>query len=99
MTSATDDYEDDKRMFARLEQLTARNAELEAEVGRLKADAEYMQWIADNAEIVTTGQGMRVVMVLNVFGNNNWSLRDYLSMEINGTMHDIARNALKESGL
>lgn len=71
-------------------------AELTAEVARYKADAEFMQWIADNAEIVTTGQGMRVVLVLNVFGNNNWSLRDYLSMEINGTMHGIARNALKD---
>lgn len=57
-------------------------------IAQLKYDAEYMQWIADNAEIVTTGQGMRAVLVLNVFGNNNWSLRDYLSMEINGTMHD-----------
>lgn len=74
----------------------ARIAELTDEVTRYRADAEYMQWIADNAEVVTTGKGMRLVLVLNVFGNNNWSLRDYLSMEINGTMHVIARNALKE---
>jgi hypothetical protein len=74
----------------------ARIAELTAEVASYKADAEYMQWIADNGEVVTTGQGMRLVLVLNVFGNNNWSLRDYLSMEINGTMDGIARNALRE---
>jgi len=74
----------------------AHIAELTAEVDRYKADAKYMQWIGDNAEVVTTWQGMRLVLVLNVFGNNNWSLRDYLSMEINGTMHGIARNALRD---
>lgn len=92
------------RLNAALEASRLANREpyidqLEADVARLEADSEYMQWIADNAEIATTGEGMRVVMALNVFGNNNLSLRDYLSMEINGSLHDIARNALKESGL
>jgi hypothetical protein len=77
-------------------EVDARIAELTAESYRYRADAEYMQWIADNAEVVTTGQGMRVVLVLTVFGNNNWSIRDYLSMEINGTMHDFAHSALRE---
>lgn len=70
----------------------ARIDALNAGLDRYKADAECMNWIADNAELVTTGQGMRIVIELDVFGNNNWSIRDYLSMQISGKLHETPRN-------
>ena len=70
-----------KESAAKIESLTA-------ELAKCMEDAEYMRWIAKNAEVVTKGRGTFLEVKLEADGNLNWSVRDWLSMSSQGRLHD-----------
>ena len=87
---------------ARITQLTARNAELEAEVARYKADAERLDWaeskFSDGVHIEGCFSGSYSASNLRPCASVFYGPNIAEATTIRAAL-DIARNALKESGL